>query len=281
MEARLDAMRWVMVVVSAAVTVGVAAVLVAQRTWRTTVDALHREVTTGSERTTRISPESVPEPVARYLSRAVPPSAPEIEGARLQQTGTFQMGEGEEGWRAFTAQEVFRVNPPAFYWDARISVAPGLSAFVRDFYASGAAGMTGKVGGLVTVVNEAASPQLASGALARFLAEAVWFPTRLAVGPGLSWSPVDDDRATATLVDGDLSVSLTFTFDAQGDPVRVEGVRARATEAGFVETPWIGVFSDYGEVGGFRIPRYGEVAWVVDGKLVLYWRGSIRSAEYS
>ena len=276
----MSALRWVMLAALAIVAVGVVTVLLAQRSWRATVEALSREVETAAEPTTRLLNESTPEPVARYLARSVPPSAPEIRHARLRQEGTFQMGEGEEGWRAFAADEVFRVNPPAFYWDARIAVAPGIAAFVRDSYLHGAARMVGKVAGLVTVVDEPHSPELAAGALARYLAEAVWFPARLAAGQGLAWSPVDDHRATATLMDGDLSVSLMFTFDAQGDPIRVEGMRDRATESGFVSTPWVGTFSEHAEVGGFRIPLYGEVGWVTDGELVLYWRGRIKTAEY-
>ena len=57
-------------------------------------------------------------------------------------------------------------------------------------------------------------------------------------------------------------------------------MRDRATESRFVSTPWVGTFSDHAEVGGFRIPLYGEVGWMIDDELVLYWRGRIQTAEY-
>lgn len=272
--------RWVIFATIGIASITVTAMLVAARTWRAGVAEFHQEVMSGAEPTTTLPLNSTPEPVARYLARSLPSPTPQVESARLHQKGTFQMGEGEDAWRRFTAEEVFRVNPPAFYWDARIEVAPGFAAFVRDSYLRGSAEMLGKVAGLITVVHESNSPQLASGALARYLAEAVWFPTRLATGPNLIWTPVDDTRARATLTDEGTTVSLIFTFNDAGDPIRVEGERARATESGFVNTPWIGTFSDHADVQGFRIPRYGEVGWVVDGELVLYWRGRVQAAEY-
>ena len=272
--------RTLALVALAALALLTVALFAARRSWRIAVEALHGEVTSAGEPTTRLPAGALPATVARYLARAAPDSARPMRTARLRQEGTFQMGEGENGWRPFTADEVFRVSPPAFYWDARISVAPGISVRVRDSYVGGSARMVGKVAGLFTVVDEPDSPQLANGALARYLAESVWFPTRLGVGPGLTWSAIDDSSAMATLTDGDASASLTFTFDPQGDPVRVEGQRDRAIDGGFAKTLWIGTFSEHAEVNGLRIPLYGEVGWMIDGELVPYWRGRIQAAEY-
>ena len=43
--------------------------------------------------------------------------------------------------------------------------------------------------------------------------------------------------------------------------------------------PWEGVFSDYREIGGVRIPARGEVAWVEDGEPFTYFRGEIVALE--
>ena len=276
----MTALRWTVIALLAIAALLGTTLTLARRSWRTAIESLDREVGAPGAPTSELDVEVLPPIVARYLARSVPDAARSTRAARLRQRGTFQMGEGEEGWRSFEAIEVFRVHPPAFYWDARIAVAPGVHAYVRDSYHDGTAGMVGKVAGLLTVVNEPSSPQLESGALARYLAEAVWFPTRLAVGPGLRWTAIDDVRAVATLTDANASVSLTFTFDEDGDPVRVDGDRARATDEGFVTSAWVGTFSDHGEVAGVRIPRYGEVGWVVDGVWVPYWRGRIESAAY-
>lgn len=81
-------------------------------------------------------------------------------------------------------------------WDARIRSAPLLDVRVRDSYLGGAA-MLGKLAGVVPVVDRAGSPELASGALLRYLAELPWLPMALLPGGGLSWQAVDDSTARA------------------------------------------------------------------------------------
>lgn len=225
--------------------------------------------------------DTLPPPVRRFAARSIPETATGIVAARLIQEGTFQMGEGPDGWRRFEAVEVFRGHPPAFFWDARIAMAPAIPVRVLDAYVDGEARMVGKILGLVTVVDAAPDPGLRKGALARYLAEAVWMPTRLVSGPGLTWKGIDDDTAEATLRDGDSVVSLRFTFDTSGDPIGVEGIRGREVEGAYVDTLWRGRFTEHREMDGFRIPTRGEVAWVIGGVETPYWRGTITAAEFT
>ena len=140
--------------------------------------------------------------------------------------------------------------------------------------------MVGKILGVVTLVDANDDAELRQGALSRYLAEAAWIPTRLGTGPGLTWRAVDSNSAEATLVDRGTSVSLRFTFDATGDLMEVYGLRQREVDGRYVETPWIGRFRDHQEVGGYRIPLHGEVAWVIEGAEVPYWRGTIVEVEF-
>ena len=55
--------------------------------------------------------------------------------------------------------------------------------------------------GLINLVNEREKPELNAGALHRFLAESLWFPTALLPSAKLVWTPVDDLYALATLTD--------------------------------------------------------------------------------
>ena len=76
--------------------------------------------------------------------------------------------------------------------------------------------MRGAILGLVPVVNAADDPQLRAGALQRYLAESVWFPTALLPSEGLRWTPVDEAHARATLTDHGISVTLEFEFAPGG-----------------------------------------------------------------
>ena len=259
---------------------GGTAVAIGLRSWGRQTNALVVPLTRGTAEIQPLDRTALPEPVRRYLRRAIPDGTGFIATAHLEQRGHFQMGEGPEGWKPFTATEVFRASSPGFLWDAAIAMAPATAVRVRDVYIDGEASMQAKILGLITVVDLSQRPELASGALARYLAESVWLPTRLAYGPGLSWQPVDDHSATAHLEDAGIAVELTFTFDGVGDPVEVRGLRAREVDGEFVITPWVGRFSEHRTVGGFRIPTYGEVAWIVDGTEVWYWKGHVTSATF-
>lgn len=108
------------------------------------------------------------------------------------------------------------VRPPAFDWDARIRWAPGLTMFVRDVYGTGIGRLHATAFGLVTVVDQHGTPEMAQGELMRYLAEAVWYPTALLPSQGVRCDPIDDARARASLTDSDTNVSLEFRFDQEG-----------------------------------------------------------------
>jgi hypothetical protein len=108
--------------------------------------------------------------------------------------------------------------------------------------------------------------------LRRYLAEAVWYPTALRPGGGLSWRAVDDRTARATLTDRGDTDSATFTVD--GDRVvRVEADRYRQ-ETGDV-VPWTGHFGDYVTVEGIHVPTVAAVEWALPSGPFRYWRARI------
>lgn len=254
---------------------------VGSRRWNRAVSRLDAAIVAGSEQAGPVVAHLLPEPVDRYLAAAIPADGPPIRVARLTQTGTFLLGKDPDPWRRFSAREVFRGDAAAFYWDARITMAPLLTVRVLDSYVGGQASMVGRLAGVIAVVDQAGSEALARGALARYLAEAVWFPTRLADGAGLGWTPVDATSARATLEDSGIIVTLTFSFDGRGDVVGVSGTRPREVDGDYVDTPWVGRFAEYRHLHGFRIPTYGEVAWVVDGVETPYWRGTVTDAAFT
>jgi hypothetical protein len=126
---------------------------------------------------------------------------------------------------------------------------------------------------LVTVASDAGTPQMNSGSLHRFLAEAVWYPSALVPSDTLRWSGIDDGRALATLTHGGTTVSLEFRFNPAGD---VAGIYTPARwgrfGGGYEERPWEGHFSAYEPRAGFLVPTQGDVGWHVDGAWQCVWR---------
>lgn len=221
----------------------------------------------------------LPAPVARYFEFALTPAQPLVRTARVEHAGEFRTSLAAP-WSPFRSVQYFSADPPGFAWDAQIDMIPVVGVRVRDSYLGGEAGMLGKVAALVPVVDEGGSPELASGALHRFLAESAWLPTALLPREGLAWEAVDDSTARVTLTDSGVTVSLDLHFAASGEIVRVEAERYRDVDGVGVLTPFAGHFRDYVQVEGMRIPREGEVEWILPEGRFSYWRGRVERVEY-
>jgi len=273
------------VVVGLLCVVGAARAYGARR-WRTTTAEVIERLQ-GSRSATRgacydeSEIEGLPAPVSRYFRTVLRHRQPAIVGARLVQEGRFRTGDGDNSWRPFVATQVFRAAPPGFVWDARIRSAPGVHVCVRDSYVAGAGSMRGEILGLVPVVDVHDTPEIAAGALQRYLAEAMWLPTKLLPSQGISWSAIDDNAARAALTDGRTSVCLEFRFSAQGDILGVfTPSRFRLVGKTFQPTPWEAVCIAHEERNGMRIPLEVEVAWCLADRRLPYWRGRVTEIAY-
>lgn len=217
--------------------------------------------------------EAVPRPVARFLARSLADAQPLIDTIQVEQTGEFRLG---EVWRPFQATQRFTVEPAGFVWDARIAMMPLVPVLVRDSYVAGSAAMRGEIGGIYPVVNQSGRRELDAGALQRFLAETVWFPTALLPRDNLKWDPIDDHRARATLTDGHTTVSLEFRFNNADEVTEVFAPDRYAEDGGrYQRKPWIVRCSEYGTHAAMRIPVQCEVAWIEASGPAPYWRGRV------
>ena len=222
--------------------------------------------------------DSLPAPAARYFSRVLTPGQPMITTARVEQAGDFRVG---KNWYPFRATQWFSVEPMGFIWDARIMMTRAVPVLVRDGYADGSGSMRGEVLGVYPIVNQSNRSELDSGALQRFLAEAVWLPTALLPRSNLRWDAMDDHRARATLTDRRTTVSLEFRFNDDGDVTEIFAPdRYFESNGRYVPKPWIVRCSEYATHSGVRIPMRCEVAWVEATGPEPYWRGHLTDVRY-
>jgi hypothetical protein len=223
----------------------------------------------------------LPKPVVRYFEFALTAGQPLIQYARAKQTGEFRMGGLDTPWRPLTAIEHFSVDPPGFVWDASIRVAPLLTVRVRDSYVGGTGSMQARIASLVTVMDQWGRLELNSGALHRYLAEAVSFPTALLPGPGMAWEAIDDTTARAILTDAGSKVSMEFQFDESGAIVRAfTPERYREVEGQYIPTPWACSYRSYAQVKSMRVPIEAEVEWILPEGRLSIWRGRSVPVEY-
>jgi hypothetical protein len=173
------------------------------------------------------------------------------------------------------ATEYFTGQPPGFVWDAHIAMAPLVSVRVVDTYMKGTGTLTARILGLITLAEAAGDPELDEGALMRYLAESVWFPTALLPGPSLEWSPIDDRTAAATLIDGGNRVQLTFSFNDRDEIVSATARRYRQEGDDYTLRDWTVSYGDYATRDGLRIPLSGKVTWHLPEGEHAYWEGRI------
>lgn len=199
----------------------------------------------------------------------------------MEHTGTFNMSETGEQWKSFKSTQRVITQRPGFVWDARIRMAPAMTVFVHDAYVAGKGVLTAKLFGLLIVMEQPSTPELAQGELMRFFAEGAWYPTALLPSHGVKWEAVDNSSANATMKDGETTLTMLFSFNENGliESVRAEA-RGRTVGSTVVPTPWEGHWSHYALRDGMRIPLEGEVAWLLPDGPKPYWRGRITTIKY-
>jgi hypothetical protein len=227
---------------------------------------------------------TLPVPVQRYLRSVLREGAPLPRTARIAHAGDF-LATPPAGWAPFVSVEYFAASPPGFVWDARITMAPGLPVKVRDAFVNGEGEMRAAIWGVIPVMNVAGTPDIAQGALIRYLAESPWFPAALLPENGVRWQALDANSARATLQVGSTVATVDFFFDSNGLIERMYSpARMRDVDGVGVATPWQGRMSGYswrgGEQAGMQVPTYGEVGWLLPAGEQVYWKGRVTDAQY-
>ena len=223
----------------------------------------------------------LPAPVARYLSRVLQQQQPIIRLAHFTQAGTLKTDVDGNRWLKFEASQL--VAPPVvgFLWDARVAVAPLLHVRVRDALIAGHGSGQVSLLSAFTVAAAGGNLEMNSGALHRYLAEAVWYPTALLPSANLRWQSIDDRTALATLTADGVTVSLEFRFSAADEVVGIyTPARWGTFDGGYRQMPWEGHFRNYANRDGMRVPTEGEVGWYVDGEWRSVWKGTVVDSSY-
>ena len=224
---------------------------------------------------------NTPAPIQRYFRAVLKNGQPIVAAARVEHTGTFNMGEAADRWKPFTSTQRVVTRRPGFDWDARVAMIPGVPVLVHDAYVAGEGTLHAAVLGLLSVATLHGRGEVAQGELMRFFAEAAWYPTALLPSQGVRWDAVDDHSAHATLQDGDITLTLLFRFNEEGliDTVFAES-RAQMVGGKVTHAPWQCRVWNYAIRDGMRVPLDGEAAWMMAEGAKTYWRGHINTLSY-
>ncbi len=225
--------------------------------------------------------DELPSPVQKYFRLVLKDGAPIINRTSLVQKGGFRPKPELKEWSTMEATQQFSSSPRAFVWNANIAMLPGVSIEVCDLYKDGKGSMRGKILSLFTLIDAKEQKELNEGALQRYLAEAVWFPTALLPSQGVSWSAIDEQRAKATVTDGNTTTSLEFTFNDSGEIVSAyTPERYREVSGTYEPTPWGGRYANYVDINGYLVPIECEVEWYLQEGVYTYFRATLDEIQY-
>jgi hypothetical protein len=223
----------------------------------------------------------LPAPVRRYFERVLTDGQPMIRSVDLELGGMFNMSLDTPQWKPFTSTQQVVANQPGFVWNGTIALFPGVPVRVHDAYVAGTGVLRPALFGLFSLGTVEGEGEIARGELMRWLAESVWYPTVLLPGHGVTWQPVDETSALATLIEGPITLTMLFRFGEDGlvSGIRVEA-RGGLVAGEIVMMPWEGSFRDYRLVDGMMIPFHGEVAWITPQGERPYFRGTVTRVAY-
>jgi len=163
---------------------------------------------------------------------------------------------------------------PAMAWVGRGSMS-GLPVTVIDSLLAGHGRLEARLFGAIVVAG-GKGPDFDKGELQRYLSELPVHPDAILNNGALSWRQLDPATVEVSARSATGPASVNFSFDAAGDIVAmVAADRPMSQDGTTIPTPWKGSFSDYRELGGYRIPTHGEVGWQLADGLFTYWRGDI------
>lgn len=227
--------------------------------------------------------EGLPAPVQRYFRAVLTHGQPIIAAATIHMTGSMNLSATAKQWKPFTSLQRVVTCRPGFLWDARVEMFPGVPACVEDSYVAGQGRLLAKVFGLFTVADVQGEGEIARGEFMRYFAESPWYPTALLPSQGVRWEAVDDTSASASIVDGRITLRLLFRFNDAGliTSVRAESRGASmGKDGGMVMLPWDCSLSDYQPQDGMLIPMAGEAAWVRPEGRKVYFVGQVKKLRY-
>jgi hypothetical protein len=227
--------------------------------------------------------QGLPAPVQRYFQAVLTDGQPIIAAATIEMSGTMNVSSSSEQWKPFTSNQRVITGRPGFLWDAKVEMLCGIPAHVQDSYIAGQGRLNVKLLGLFTFADSSGGGEIARGEFMRYFAEAVWYPTALLPSQGVRWLAVNSESASATVIDGPITLTLLFRFNEAG---LIASVHADARGAGvgkdggMVMLPWDCSVSNYRRVDGMLIPQTGEAAWMRPAGRKAYFVGQVRKLRY-
>lgn len=199
---------------------------------------------------------ALPEPAQRYFRYTIAPGTPLVSVVEIEMGGQLGLGTKKQpAYRPMTAHQIL-APPTGLIWRVRTGLISGSDAATPQ-----ASWTRFWLLQLIPVVRVSGGADHHRSAFGRVVSEgAFWVPSSLLPSSNVSWEPVDENTARATVTYGDYSQSIELTVAADGRPCRVVIQRwsNENPDKEFREQPFGGYLSDFRQFGGYRLPTHVE-----------------------
>lgn len=210
----------------------------------------------------------LPISVKRWLDYSGVIGREPINTVYLKQVGLMKLKPDQKNWIESDAEQCFTVSEPQFIWSVKTTMM-GIPVVGKDVFRDGQGSMHIKLGGLVPVVDVSNHSKINESTIQRYLGEIIWFPSA-ALSDYISWEPIDDNSARATMSYGGSTGSAEFHFDDAGKLTHFIALRYRDIEDE-IPTEWVATVKKYDLVNGLNIPTKLEISWsLATGKFIWY-----------
>ncbi|MGV8952220.1 MAG: DUF6544 family protein [Cypionkella sp.] len=191
----------------------------------------------------------------------------------MVQAAEMRLAIGQPFFR-LDASQISGTRTPGFVWQAKGAMNGIIPLTIVDSYVDGMGVLEVRIAGSIPIATSAGA-ETSLGEAMRFLAELPWNPDAILNAHALQWLVIDDRALLVSMDTAGGSAQVKLRLDAAGDIVQIsaEG-RPRADHD---PARWVGRFARYAQVGAYRFPRHGEVAWDLPDGEFIYWRGDILS----
>jgi hypothetical protein len=222
--------------------------------------------------------EKLPACVRKWLDGSGIVGKERISTVRLRQKGMMRP-DPSGPWKPFHAEQVLTVDKPSFVWKAGMPFLPLVGMTARDKYEDGRGNMLVKLMSFIPVA-DARGKEIDQGAMLRFLAETVWFPSA-ALCDYIAWEEVDSTSARATMTYGGVTASGVYRFGPNGDVLGFEAKRYGDFGGRFSLEDWLITMKDSKSFAGIRIPYSSELTWKLKAGDYTWLKLEITELEYN
>jgi hypothetical protein len=242
------------------------------------------EVAEGKKRTEALDPPIISEEDLAHLPKLVREylvMVGVVGKARvysMKVTFTAEMRSKTQDWFPLTAEQhnFYDSRERLFYLDARVK---GLPTRGYHRYKDGTASMLIKLLGLIPVVDVKGDMMFKAETVTLFNDMCFLAPATL-IDKQIEWEALDSTRVKATFTNRGCTISAVLHFNEKGQLINfVSDDRYDMNEKKRYRfsTP----ISGFDEIGGFRLPTYGEAVWHYPEGEFVYGKYRLKSIEYN